>query len=89
MEEIRELVTFDQRGLDRCRRVHALIQAKLTQIEVHMADLRTLKRSLLGSLQSCEDTLLAHGEECPLGEDDGTARRGPVRRPRGRTVKSR
>ncbi len=89
LDEIRELVTFDRRGLDRCRRVHVLIQAKLSQIEAHMADLRTLKRTLLGSLQSCEDTLQAHGEECPLVEDDGSTRRGTARRSRVRTVRSR
>ena len=60
LDEIRELVTFDQRGLDRCRRVHVLIQVKLAQIERHMADLRTLKRSLLGSLQSCEDKVMTY-----------------------------
>ncbi len=89
LDEIRELVTFDRRGLDRCRRVHVLIQAKLAQIEAHMADLRTLRRTLLGSLHSCEDTLQAHGEECPLVEDNEGMRRGTARRSRVRIVRSR
>ena len=87
LDEIKRLVTFDGRGLERCRRVHGLIQTKVSKLDEQMADLRALRRTLISSLKQCEDTIRSHGVECPLVEDDGSSKTTPT--PRTRRGESR
>ena len=69
LDEIRELVAFDGRGLERCRRVRGLVEAKLAELDARMAELRAFRRTLRHSLRECEETLSGQADaECPVVE---------------------
>ncbi len=69
LDEIHELVTFDGRGLKRCRRVRDLVEAKLGELDARMAELRAFRRTLRHSLRECEETLSGQADaECPVVE---------------------
>lgn len=80
LEEIRELVTFDGRGLTRCRRVRDLVQTKLAELDERLSELRTFRRALLGSLRECDAVLTRQVDaECPVVEQGAPGQRTPRR----------
>ena len=69
LEEIRELVSFDGRGLKRCGRVRDLVATKLAELDAQLSELRAFRRSLVGSLQKCSVALAGQRDvECPVVE---------------------
>jgi len=70
LREIRELVGFQERGgLERCRRVHDLVQVKLQELDARLAQLREFRETLSRYLEACERTLAARRDaECPVIE---------------------
>ncbi len=70
LRQIRELVTFDaDRGIRRCRRVHALLTAKLAELDARLDQLVRLRDKLRRYHQQCEQTLGTHQNgECPVVE---------------------
>ncbi len=80
LDEIRELVTFDGRGLHRCRRVRDLIATKLDELDERFSELRAFRRSLVGSLRDCDAALSGQLEaECPVVEHGTPGQRAPRR----------
>lgn len=81
LEEIRELVSFDGRGLERCGRVRDLVATKLAELDAQLSELRAFRRSLVDSLQKCSAALAGQRDvECPVVETGVVPRRRAPRR---------
>lgn len=67
LDEIRELLT-DGDGINECRRVRDLLQAKLAEIDERMKKMRGFRRTLQQNLMACEREISDHGKEahCPV-----------------------
>ncbi len=67
LDEIRELLT-DGGGADKCRRVKALLRAKLDELERRIKTMRVFRRTLTRHLAACERELNEKGNsaECPV-----------------------
>lgn len=67
LAEIGDLASYQKGGRARCRRVHDLLAARLTDLEAKLAALHELERSLRRYLQECERALAVQAEpECPV-----------------------
>ena len=85
LEDIRQLVSFDGQGLERCGRVRHLIATKLAELDERLSELRAFRRSLVGSLRACDAVLAGDGDpECPVVDPEKPL--GP-RAPRERALK--
>lgn len=65
LAEIRQLVTT---GADECKKVHALLQIKLADLDERMNAMKKFRRLLVSKLSACESELKAHGQSahCPV-----------------------
>lgn len=70
LREIGTLVAYaDRGGLERCQRVHDLLQRKITDLNTRVAELQEFRDTLQGYLRECEQTLAARDQEqCPVIE---------------------
>jgi MerR family transcriptional regulator, mercuric resistance operon regulatory protein len=66
LDEIGVLLTND--GISDCRRVHDLLQVKLSELDERMKSMLGFRRNLLHYLDECEVELKKHGDtaECPV-----------------------
>lgn len=66
LDEIGTLLTND--GINDCRRVHDLLQVKLSELDARMKSLRKFRGKLSRYLDECEEELKKHGNtaECPV-----------------------
>ena len=80
LDEIRQLVTFDGHGLERCSRVRNLVATKLAELDERLSELRAFRRSLVGSLRECDAVLAGQRDaECPVVELGAPGERPPRR----------
>jgi DNA-binding transcriptional MerR regulator len=70
LQEIRDLVSYaDRGGMKRCQRVHDLLQRKIADLDVRLAELQEFRRTLQGYFEECEQALAQHNRaECPVIE---------------------
>lgn len=70
LAEIRDLLRLEnRRGADQCRHVSALLQRKLIDVDVRLAELQEFRRMLDGYLHQCNRTLLDSPDaSCPVVE---------------------
>ena len=70
LEEIRDLVSYtDRGGLKRCQRLHDLLQRKIADLDMKLAEFQEFRRTLQGYFEECERTLAATDRtECPVIE---------------------
>lgn len=68
LAEIRELLRLDgRRGATHCRRVQQLLERKLRDIDVRLAELRAFRRSLEDHLARCRRALAESPDaDCPI-----------------------
>ena len=66
LNEIATLLTNN--GINDCRRVHDLLQVKLSELDARMKSMRAFRGKLSNYLDECEEELKKHGNtaECPV-----------------------
>jgi MerR family transcriptional regulator, Zn(II)-responsive regulator of zntA len=71
LAEIRELLRLDtRRGGSQCRRVHELLQRKLTDVDTRLNALQEFRQTLSEYLAQCDQALAgAPDAACPVVED--------------------
>ena len=74
--EIGELLGFrDRGGRDRCRQIQKLLDRKIEDLDVKLAQLQEFKQTLLAYRRECEQAQNRMTEECPVVEHFGRRRR--------------
>jgi MerR family mercuric resistance operon transcriptional regulator len=74
LQEIRDLLAYqDHGGLERCRKVRDLLQAKLEELQQKLSELEQFRAVLSRHLDECERALAAgrskrRANECPVVE---------------------
>lgn len=70
LREIQDLVTYNEGGIRRCRRVHDLLGTKLADLEVRIAELQEFRRTLSQLQTECERIIktVDSAAECPVIE---------------------
>lgn len=76
LDEIGTLLTTG--GINDCRRVHDLLQIKLSELDTRLKSMREFRRKLSHYLAECEEELKKHGgnAECPVVVEISHAERG-------------
>ena len=74
--EIGELLGFrDRGGRDRCRQIQKLLDRKIEDLDVKLAQLQAFKQTLLAYRRECEQAQSRMTEECPVVDHFGRRRR--------------
>lgn len=67
LDEIKELLPGRGAGLSECTRVRDLLSAKLADLDVKIAGMRTFRKTLATYIEECEDALSGkRGDRCPV-----------------------
>jgi MerR family mercuric resistance operon transcriptional regulator len=76
LDEIGTLLTND--GINDCRRVHDLLQIKLSELDTRMKSMRDFRGKLSHYLDECQKELKKHGNtaECPVVVEIAHSERG-------------
>ena len=74
--EIGKLLGFrDRGGRDRCRQIQKLLDRKIEDLDVKLAQLQEFKQTLLAYRRECEQAQSRMTEECPVVDHFGRRRR--------------
>lgn len=66
LEEVKELISLRAESVDQCRKVKALAEIKLEQIDEKLRSLRTMRSKLRGLVGRCDAAAASPGIDCPM-----------------------